>query len=287
MLERVLALLNERGWFDVGQPFEQTIYLTDGAAQCLLLSRGGRPVTFVKFAELVDLEAEASCGLRAHERFPANAPRLYGHVRTQGLSVVAAGAERFTPLGAGLLRGWRSGPRARRGLRAFFARMRELGPDPTQPDHGWFAGMRVYFEAHPPQAAARVGLEHLAASLAGLPRLPQHGDFVTNNLGLRPDGTLVVYDWEDLGAVHLPGLDIFTLEMSLRATSSATEDEAARWIDRDGLCQALGLAPGLYRELRLGYALTFRYLKRNYSPEVRARVDRMVEAVAAGRGDWT
>ena len=46
----------------------------------------------------------------------------------------------------------------------------------------------------------------------------------------------------------------------------------------------LGLAEDLYEELRLGYALVFRYLKRNYNSEVRARLDLLIKAIVAGEG---
>jgi thiamine kinase-like enzyme len=46
--------------------------------------------------------------------------------------------------------------------------------------------------------------------LRELPEVPQHGDFVHNNLGRARD-TLYVFDWEDYGKVCLPGFDLAML----------------------------------------------------------------------------
>ena len=49
-------------------------------------------------------------------------------------------------------------------------------------------------------------------------------------------------------------------------------------LDVDRCCQALGIDARRYRELRPAYALAFRYIKRNYGPDVQARLDRLIVA---------
>jgi thiamine kinase-like enzyme len=50
-----------------------------------------------------------------------------------------------------------------------------------------------------------------------LPQLPQHGDFCVDNLLVRPDGRIVVIDWEEFGAVRLPAYDLLTLFASVES----------------------------------------------------------------------
>ena len=135
------------------------------------------------------------------------------------------------------------------------------------------------------QATAAIGLQRLTQALPSLPALPQHGDLVLNNLGLRPNRELVIFDWEDYGAVMLPGLDLFTLDNSIRQDldlrrASSPSPTSACGLDIGRLAAALGLSRQLYEELKLSYALVFRYLKRNYSAEVRARVDELIRDLA-------
>ena len=49
----------------------------------------------------------------------------------------------------------------------------------------------------------------------GLPRVPQHGDFSLGNVLVRRGGGVVVVDWEDYGAVRLPGYDLVALFATL------------------------------------------------------------------------
>ena len=49
----------------------------------------------------------------------------------------------------------------------------------------------------------------------GLPSVPQHGDFALGNVLVRRGGGVVVVDWEDFGAVRLPGYDLVALFATL------------------------------------------------------------------------
>ena len=75
----------------------------------------------------------------------------------------------------------------------------------------------------------------LRAALQTLPPLPQHGDLVLNNLGLRPDRGLVVFDWEDYAATSLPGLDLFTLENSIQQDLEAQSSMSRAGLSRPAL----------------------------------------------------
>lgn len=284
MLSRVLDIVAAEGWFDTAAPFEKTIQLTHGAAHCATLSRGGRADTFVKFSELASLAAEAQRCLRAGRDFAGIAPAFVGHAARASLEVLATKAESFDAVTA--ISFERAGDRARllTGLECYFARMRQaVAPaapvaSPRVP-RAWFDDMTAYFAAARSTPSTLSALDLARDALPGLPPMPQHGDLVANNLGLRPDGTLVVFDWEDYGAVDLPGLDLFTLDMSL-GTQAGAGGSGLPPPAVERCCAALGLVPHAYRRLAPAYALAFRYLKRNYSPEVRARVDALLERVS-------
>lgn len=288
MLSEVLRVVQGEGWFDTGNAFEKTIYLSQGSAQCVLLSRGGRPDTFVKFTTIASFASEALQCRLSSERFPGLVPRFVGYAQRQSLEVLTTRAVDFRPLDARALSGGRGRRAVCAGLERVFRRMLELGPHPDgdQDGHAWFPRMCAYYEGHELQAVAAPALERLNAALSELPALAQHGDLVLNNLGLGPGRQLVIFDWEDYGAVRLPGLDLFTLENSVQQELQRDAAPAAGRLPRVvldvvRLCKALALSPRLYDELSLGYALAFRYLKRNYSPEVRARLDRVILATAA------
>jgi len=62
--------------------------------------------------------------------------------------------------------------------------------------------------------AARIGEEILPAAAEGLlPPIPQHGDFYFGNMLFRGEEVSVI-DWEDFGAVCVPGYDLFSLFLS-------------------------------------------------------------------------
>lgn len=284
MLNRVIDVLARQGWFDTSLSFETSIHLTQGACLWMLLSRDGVPHTHVKFSDCFDLAAEAARSEAASRAYPGLAPAFIGHGRFDGIDVLvsrAADAYGFDP--EGLLR------KPPEGLIGYFA----VQPR-AQPPRGVVAtgnaelagAVGRYFAQHPLSAlAGRWLASDAVAGAAAMPAMPQHGDLVLNNLGRRGDGSLVIFDWEDFGTVSLPGLDLYTLELSLAA-------DAGPWLAGRGrrsgaaqalvgrACAAMGLAVADYERLAPFYALVFRYLKRNYGPEVRARMDREIRGLA-------
>jgi hypothetical protein len=290
VLREVLGIVEGEGWFDTTLPFEKTIYLSQGSAQCVLLSRNGQPDTFVKFTELASFAAEAARCRSSCERFPEHTPRFLGYAKRRRIEVLASRAVSFLPLTSRMMLGGSDGAAVGAGFERFFQRMREtpLALGDQQRGHAWFEDLCSYFSGHMLQAVAGPALQRLGAALKTLPALPQHGDLVINNLGLRPGRELVIFDWEDYGAVNLPGLDLFTLENSVhqdlaRRSRYRSSQMSIPALDIGRLCDALGLSQDLYRELRLGHALVFRYLKRNYSSEVRAGLDLLINGLATGQ----
>lgn len=198
----------------------------------------------------------------------------------------------FRSLNPALMRSWRHTGVVRAGLEAYFQRVR-ASERPAPAGAGWHGEYREYFESHPLRNAALRGLDHLRAAFQGLPAQAQHGDFVANNLGLSSVHRLAIFDWEDYGAVDVPGLDLFTLEISMSdalSAPAALRSTPARdrrrpvGFDIDRMCRALGLPRPLYEQSALAYGFVFRFLKRNYGPEIRERLDQLLEGLSTKRG---
>lgn len=289
MLSRVLQLVHEQGWFDTGRPFEKCVYLSQGASISLLLTRGGQLDSFVKFSPLVSLATEGERCARATRCYPDHAPRFVGSHRSPPLDVLCSRAVPFRALTASTTESPADAEAVKAGLKSYFQRMRTNGVNHASLDpgrHDWLDDMGRYYTGHVLQEEARRGMRLIEAHLHELPPLPQHGDMVVNNLGLDPARRLVVFDWEDYGAVGLPGLDLFTLSYSLAAevavaASLGMRSHPERILDTDACCAALGMDPRLYARLQLAQALAFRYLKRNYGPEIQSRLDALVRQVSA------
>ena len=278
VLDGVLHLVHERGWFDTTRPFETSIHFTQGACLWLLLTRGGVSDTYVKFSRHIRLETEARRFAEASRCHPQLAPRFVGHAHSQGLDVLACKAVEYRAVGA-------ADAAMLAGLGQYFQAMPSvrLPADLTPlPNAQLPNALAKYFGSQAPQTAVTRWLEGPALLEAtSLPDMPQHGDFVVNNLGQRAAGTAVVFDWEDFGAVGLPGLDLFTLELSLAGDAARLLEARSRGADRAQqfareACASLRLDWNLYLALAPVYALVFRYLKSNYGPGVRERYDRVL-----------
>lgn len=276
MLTQVLDIVHQQGWFDTGARYEKTVYLSRGASLSMTLTRGGVPQVFVKFSRLVSLEVEAARLAQACRLHPRFAPEMLGYHRAGDLHVIATRAADFSAVSIDMTAQAAAALRLKQALSRYFT---DTSAAPVPASHAWADDLTRYFRSLAPNPAVEAALQQLQAALPSLPPLPQHGDLVLNNLGLRRDGGLVVFDWEDFGAVALPGLDLFTLEFSfqegmLQARSPRRRTDAA--LDIDAWCRAQGLAPERHRSLRLCHALAFRYLKRSYGPQIQARLDLLI-----------
>lgn len=285
MIDQVLDLVAARGWFDRSRPFEVTVNLTQGACLWLLLTRQGVGETHVKFSDCISLQQEAGRSRAASDRHPGLAPRFIGHANQGKLEVLVCHAVDYRKLSPTQLFHPRQGRRALDDLVAYFeaARSTQHLPATAPGSHAdlWQA-MHDYFAAQPTAALAQRWMSPDALSrLSSIEPHPQHGDLVLNNIGLAPTGAAVVFDWEDLGACWLTGLDLFTLELSLAgdaarlfAARAQTGSPISQLVAR--ACRALQMGRGDYEALTPLYALVFRYLKRNYGPGVREHMDRLL-----------
>lgn len=282
-------ILQGKAWFDSARPYECSINFTRGACVWLLLTRAGVPQTYVKFSEHISLEAESLRYAAAAAHYPSLVPRFVGYVRDQGLDVMVCDAVDYLALNAVRLRSPGLQEHLLERLLPLFAASPALklgGEIAALPNGELASAMLPYFEATAQCARARRWLDPVAMDwIARQPDVPQHGDLTLNNLGLRKDRSLVVFDWEDLGATSLPGMDLFTLELSL---AGGVQHMLASRRGGAGVfqgfmpraCEALGLSVRDYLAMTRVYALVFRYLKRNYGPGVRDRMDELLAALA-------
>lgn len=283
MLSTVISLLTERGWFDPARPYDKSIHLTHGTAQWMLLGRDGKPECFVKFSDRSSLGIEAARCAAAARRFPGLAPEYLGHASRGDLEVLVTRAVVFRAMNASLMRSRRYTDVMGDGLELYFGQMRAHGR-PASPRAAWHEEYAAYYETHPARPLAMRCLDKLLSTLSAVSAQDQHGDLVVNNLGLSSNRKLAIFDWEDYGAVDVPGLDLFTLHISMadalrppRPGARAMPDPRAVGLDIDRMCRASGLPRRAYDELHLAYAFVFRFLKRNYGPDIRGHVDRLID----------
>lgn len=285
MLKRVLELIEARGWFDTRRPFERAINLTQGACLWLLLTREGRCDTYVKFSNYVSLEIEARRYESASRCYPGLVPGYVGYISEAGLDILVCRAVDYRGLRQNLFMESPAHRRTRDDVISYFGAMRRTRLERkltpmlnAELEHT----LGAYFEKNPQAGVAERWLhsQRMHEAMA-MPDMPQHGDFVLNNIGEMPDGSAVIFDWEDFGAICLPGLDLFTLELSLATTS--LDFLTGRANGGSGLqvfvrraCEAMALPLEDYHALTPLHALVFRYLKRNYGPAVRMRVDGLI-----------
>jgi hypothetical protein len=156
---------------------------------------------------------------RLSRRLPDHVPEPYLHGETHGfayLAMEAVAAEAPTPVAfAGLV------PEALRGMIMFHHQLAEgpmshaaLGREVLDP-LGEFE--RTWASHHRDLSLLCESLRRRLDTLmtVELPQLPQHGDFCIDNLLVRPDGRIVMVDWEEFGAVRLPAYDLLTLFASV------------------------------------------------------------------------
>lgn len=292
MLSQVLEALRLRQWFDTSLPFEKSIHMTQANVLWMLLSRDGEPVLHVKFSQRFDLEREAARYAAASKSYPGRLAPLVGHARHGEIDIMVCQAVTYqTPDPRAMFYG-RLHPPLRSHLAEYFASMRNAHAIDSAADvdnQTLLATLHEHFDrsANGPRVRALLS-DPLPALLRELPAAPQHGDFALTNLGVTRSG-LVLFDWEDYGLFELPGLDLFTLLLSIAwANGCEVTDTLRPKHPLNGFvtiaCSAMGLSLAQFGALMPIYTLTFRYLKRNYGAGVRAHLDRLIDRLEPARG---
>lgn len=237
-----------------------------------------------------DLGTRFASDRLARQRFQERAPEPLAHVRHGDWSMLIANACEHRSVAASDLAGRPGATMLGRDLIGFFATARnhalvENAGDTHDP---FMCEARAFLVSSPELSAGVLAfLDTLGPSdWADIPYIPQHGDFVLNNLGCS-NGRLVVFDWEDYGATGLAGVDICLVSLSVAGMSAAsvrgmqevTDPSGHPWAFAAEACRASGLDYATFRRAIPLYLLAFRYLKRNYGREIARRVDDVLHQI--------
>ncbi|MDS4013666.1 MAG: hypothetical protein RKP46_04835 [Candidatus Accumulibacter sp.] len=224
----------------------------------------------------------------ARERFPAYTAEPIAHTCLAGWSILIARAVEHVPVGVSdLASPGSSGASLRRQLIGFLAAAQASAKaDILRQDNETFMREAVACLATSP--AVSPPLRDLALSLdptvwGDIPAISQHGNLVLNNLA-RAGDRLLIFDWKDYGVTALAGLDICLFALSMAGMDAAgaaaiqrKENPAGQlWAFAREACATSELPYDTFRALVPVYLLAFRYLKRNCSEEIRARLDTML-----------
>lgn len=289
MLKLVDQTLQELGLMSGGSVPRYYINITAGESLAISAFVSDTLFYQVKASEFIDLGAQYQAYCRAWEDFQALVPHPLGLVAREGWSImVTEGKHHAMADPADLLSVARERtPALGRQLFEFFeASARRAGHHPWSDDSDRFdAELTAHFSAGALARVASYWLEQSRQSgIHAMARVPQHGDLVFNNLA-SSNGRLVIFDWEDYGRCCLPGLDIFTLclsllEEDLDGVRAMADPAAGRASPVDPLirraCEIQSIPLPMFRRLVPFYLLVFLYLKRNYGAPIQRRLEALL-----------
>jgi hypothetical protein len=238
----------------------------------------------VKASQVNDFAGEFEAYRRARQRYAEMVPEPVTCARIDGWSILAARSVDHDKV---RVRDVMDASRLGAELLRFFEISRDAPEDGAgRSDEALMLAVREHF-GRSGQESDRV-LRHLerACPPRGGPFVPQHGDFVLNNIG-RAGRRLVVFDWEELGATGLAGFDVCMMALSIAGNDTTTVDRMldARspheqpWPLTGGACAACGIPYDDFRASIPTYLIVFRYFKRNYGSAIRGRIDALLDHV--------
>jgi hypothetical protein len=286
MMAAVTEALSECGAIGAGEIPRYHIGLTYGDTVWLDAFRRDGSFVHAKVAEHVTLREEVRVYHEALRAYGDFMPALIDYsVRGPWEIFLAEGIE-HRPLWVNPLNHSRRAHKLRDELSRFFARgARKATHEPTADHHDvLLKSLDATFRDTPFVPLVKYWRSSEARQLLdAIGAAPQHGDFVTNNIGTRKS-RLVVYDWEDFGKVSLPGFDLCTFAISLMNDGMANMDGLTRdGAGGDGMgalvnpaCVALDLDVDHFWRLVPLYLLTFLHLKQGYGSRIRSRIERLL-----------
>lgn len=282
MLKAIEAVLNELGLWDQSKPVRYCVSISNG--NTISVSAHVTPKNFfqIKLAESPSFESEYLAQLHAWQRYGDMVPKPLGRKLTNGWDVFVAQGVPHKPIIFNAQEKGRRFDGMLGDLDRFFQLSLDTANDPeSSPSHDLFLGrMEDYFNTSSISALATKRIaESRHLGVCDLPIIPQHGDFVLNNLahcGNQP----IVFDWEDYEKYFLPGFDLCSFCFSAASDvedlqslmrSPQIPDTALGTIVRHA-CSALKIDHDLFRRLIPLYLLGFLHAKRNYSADVQTRI---------------
>lgn len=290
MLSALTDVLRERKLLDADEEPGYTITLVSAHIANVAAHTRSGSWFHVRVKEIDSQPDEYDNCLRAWQAFPLHAPEPLERCFRDGWEIIVTRGIEHCPVRAGAVA---TNERGLAGEIVAFLEAARHGAavaHPAEPHRAFLRGLRQ--RETDPDCAAILDQWLADGALDGLPHIRQHGDFVTNNLGLT-GSSLVVFDWEDYGRIEFPGLDLCTLLASdagfdaaaLRAIASGGTRgprSYAELVERG--CVAAGLTPELYRRLIPLYLVIFLALKREYGKSIGAIVANLIHSLRHSPG---
>ncbi len=282
MLKAVEAVLEELGLREQLEPMRYCISISNGNTISVSAHVSHKNFFQIKLAESPSFESEYLAQLHAWQRYGAMVPKPLGRMMVNGWDVFVAQGVPHKPIIFNAQGKGRKFDGMLHDLVQFFRLSVNTTNTPESlPSHDFFLDrLEDYFNTSSISKLARKRIaESRHLGVCDLPTIPQHGDFVLNNLahcGNQP----IVFDWEDYEKYFLPGFDLCTFCFS---AASGVEDlqslmrspripcTALGTVVRHA-CAALNIHPDLFRRLIPLYLLGFLHAKRNYSANVQSRI---------------
>jgi len=277
MLDIVLGKLRDLGLLPV-----------DGRAHCNVFVRLDNVLVdvfdeyerhyYLRMADAYDLEQEYRIAMAVGQSVGRFVPQVLAFIREGSLSCIVLEGVEFSVLSGTAVRSTRPSDPLGRELLAYFGhatRSMTIGNRPAALDNLIESVENRYRGTDQEALWRRVLSTTDLQQLASLPSQRQHGDFVPNNFGMRPQG-LVIFDL----AVLLGSLVDFDPE-NLRALRNAALTGYGKfqvpWLRE--ACRIAGIEQrALLRALPF-HLFMFMRLKDRYSQSIRERVSRAVESL--------
>ena len=290
MLKAIAAVLQDLNLETENTPLRYCISISSGDTVSVGVFVDTRRFYQVKAAEFVAFEEEYDAHMRGWQQYGNLVPKPLGRQVRAGWDVFVTQGVQHKPF---IFRNKGKGRTITKvidDLSHFFRVSATAGETAhvANPHDAFLDKLEFYFESSPYSSVASHWIKQgRSLGVCGLPQLAQHGDFVANNLGYSGK-QLVVFDWEDFGKYHLPGLDICSFCFSvapgvedLRAlmTSGNSQNTAlGTFVHR--ACAASGMDTDFFRGMIPLYLLCFLYVKRGYSPVVQSRIGTAVSQLS-------
>jgi hypothetical protein len=282
----VTAALLEFGAIRAGELPRYHVGLTQGDTVWLDAFQPDGSFFHAKVAEYVTLGEEARVYGEAYGVYQQFMPMPVGYtVKDRWEIFVTEGIEHRPLSGDPLGRSTRSRS-VRKELCRFFAMAApaRMSASPGHVHNALLQRLQATFTETPHSALVDFWCSRESRrKLEALGAVPQHGDFVVNNIGAR-NSQLVVYDWEDFGKVALPGFDLCTLAISLVHEVTPRDGFARNGVYGEQLrlflepaCAATGIDVDRFWQLVPLYLLTFLHLKKGYAAGVQTRIEELLK----------
>lgn len=290
MLSHITEALIGAGLVAPESPLSCNIAVSTGEVISLEIGSPGCGWYHVKVSRYEDLAEQFARYCLARGRFQSLTPEPLAQVNLGGWSILIARATDHKSVCAGDLAATAKSSRLAADLIDFFAVARRHSVTNSKLEsHNAFIGelqahLHASMGSDEKLPGSLAGIDHSVH--AGIPYIPQHGDFALNNLG-STRGRLVIFDWEDYGTTGLAGFDIFLISLSVagmnaesaRMIRQTPDPSGYPWSFAQPACAASGLAYETFTAAVPLYLLAFSYLKRNYGLAIRKRIDGILSQI--------